>query len=75
MLLAYIAHRIGRKGGSFQNTFGYKRAEILAATTNVERVGGFLKSLAEVLQMAEGQTGFISRMESFYGNIMYTLLV
>ncbi|MBW2112863.1 MAG: cation transporter [Deltaproteobacteria bacterium] len=35
ILLAYIAHRIGKKGASFQNTFGYKRAEILAATLNV----------------------------------------
>lgn len=35
ILLAYIAHRIGKKGASFQNTFGYKRAEILAATMNV----------------------------------------
>ena len=38
VLLAYIAHRIGRKGASFQNTFGYKRAEILAATMNVDRL-------------------------------------
>ena len=36
ILLAYIAHRIGRKGASFQNSFGYKRAEILAATMNVK---------------------------------------
>lgn len=35
ILIAYIAHRIGKKGASFQNTFGYKRAEILAATLNV----------------------------------------
>ena len=35
VLLAYIAHRIGKKGASFQNTFGYKRAEILAASLNV----------------------------------------
>jgi cobalt-zinc-cadmium efflux system protein len=35
VLIAYIAHRIGRKGASLQNTFGYKRAEILAATLNV----------------------------------------
>jgi len=35
VLIAYIAHRIGKKGASFQNTFGYKRAEILAATINV----------------------------------------
>jgi len=35
VLIAYIAHRIGRRGASFQNTFGYKRAEILAAATNV----------------------------------------
>ncbi len=35
ILIAYIAHRIGKKGASFRNTFGYKRAEILAATLNV----------------------------------------
>lgn len=35
VLIAYVAHRIGRKGASLQNTFGYKRAEILAATMNV----------------------------------------
>lgn len=35
VLLAYIAHRIGRKRASIQNTFGYKRAEILAAAMNV----------------------------------------
>ena len=35
ILIAYIAHRIGRKGASFQNSFGYKRAEILAAAMNV----------------------------------------
>ena len=35
ILIAYIAHRISRKGASFQNTFGYKRVEILAATMNV----------------------------------------
>ncbi len=35
VLIAYVAHRIGKKGASFQNTFGYKRAEILATTLNV----------------------------------------
>jgi len=35
ILIAYVAHRIGRKRASFQNTFGYKRAEFLAATMNV----------------------------------------
>ncbi len=40
ILLSYIAHRIGRRGASFQNTFGYKRAEILAATINVAILTG-----------------------------------
>jgi len=35
VLIAYIAHRIRRKGASFQNTFGYRRTEILAAAMNV----------------------------------------
>lgn len=35
VLIAYVANRIGRKGASLQNTFGYKRAEVFAATMNV----------------------------------------
>ena len=35
LLIAYFAFRIGRKGASPQNTFGYKRAEILGAVINV----------------------------------------
>jgi cobalt-zinc-cadmium efflux system protein len=35
VLIAYIAYRIGKKGASPQNTFGYKRAEIIAAAVNV----------------------------------------
>jgi len=35
VLLSYIAYRIGRKGASLQNTFGYRRAEIMAALLNV----------------------------------------
>jgi len=34
ILIAYFAHRIGKKGASARNTFGYKRAEILAALIN-----------------------------------------
>lgn len=33
--LAYVANRIGKRGASAQFTFGYRRAEILAATLNV----------------------------------------
>ncbi len=35
VLIAYIAFLIGRKGPTSKNTFGYKRAEVLAATLNV----------------------------------------
>jgi len=35
ILLAYIAHRIGRKGASVRNTFGYRRVEVMAAVINV----------------------------------------
>jgi cation diffusion facilitator family transporter len=35
ILIAYIAHRIGRKGASVRNTFGYRRVEVMAAVINV----------------------------------------
>ncbi len=35
LLIAYFAFRIGKKGASRKNTFGYKRAEILGAAINV----------------------------------------
>ncbi|MCF8142399.1 MAG: cation diffusion facilitator family transporter [Deltaproteobacteria bacterium] len=35
ILIAYFAHLIGKKGASPRNTFGYKRAEVLAALINV----------------------------------------
>ena len=35
LLIAYFAFRIGKKGASPQNTFGYKRAEILGAAINI----------------------------------------
>jgi len=35
VLIAYVANRIGRKGASVANTFGYRRVEILAASINV----------------------------------------
>jgi len=35
LLIAYIAYRIGKRGASVSNTFGYRRAEILAALINV----------------------------------------
>lgn len=34
VLLAYIAHRVSKKESNLQKTFGYKRAEILAAFVN-----------------------------------------
>lgn len=35
VLIAYFAHRIGRRGATVHNTFGYRRVEILAAALNV----------------------------------------
>ncbi|MDZ7696254.1 MAG: cation transporter [Deltaproteobacteria bacterium] len=35
LLIAYVAYLMGKKGGSPQNTFGYKRAEILGAVIDV----------------------------------------
>lgn len=35
VLIAYVANRMGRKGASVRNTFGYRRTEILAAVINV----------------------------------------
>jgi cobalt-zinc-cadmium efflux system protein len=35
ILISYIAFRIGRKGATVYNTFGYRRAEIMAALINV----------------------------------------
>ena len=35
VLISYIAYRIGRRGATAANTFGYRRAEIMAALINV----------------------------------------
>ncbi|RLC04874.1 MAG: hypothetical protein DRH90_07485 [Deltaproteobacteria bacterium] len=35
VLISYIAYRIGHKGATVANTFGYRRAEIMAALINV----------------------------------------
>lgn len=35
VLISYIAFRIGRRGATVLNTFGYRRAEIMAALINV----------------------------------------
>lgn len=40
ILIAYFAFRMGKKGASPQNTFGYKRAEILGAVINVALLFG-----------------------------------
>ncbi len=34
VLISYIAYRIGRRGASTHNTFGYRRAEVIAALVN-----------------------------------------
>ncbi len=40
ILISYIAYRIGKKGATPQNTFGYRRSEILAALLNVTILSG-----------------------------------
>ena len=40
LLISYIAFRIGRKGATVFNTFGYRRAEIMAALINVLLLAG-----------------------------------
>jgi len=40
VLISYIAYRIGKKGATPQNTFGYRRAEIMAALLNVVILAG-----------------------------------
>lgn len=35
VLISYVAFKIGRKGASVKNTFGYRRAEVMAALLNV----------------------------------------
>ena len=40
ILISYIAYRIGKKGATPQNTFGYRRAEIMAALLNVVILAG-----------------------------------
>ncbi|MFZ3046103.1 MAG: cation diffusion facilitator family transporter, partial [Desulfatirhabdiaceae bacterium] len=49
ILISYIALRIGKKGASLQNTFGYRRAEIMAALLNVAILFG-----ASAIIMYEG---------------------
>nr|WP_320017027.1 cation diffusion facilitator family transporter [uncultured Desulfobacter sp.] len=40
ILVSYIAYKIGRKGAGLQNTFGYRRAEIMTALLNVIILAG-----------------------------------
>ena len=40
VLISYIAYQIGKKGATNQNTFGYRRAEIMAALINVTILAG-----------------------------------
>lgn len=40
LLISYVAWRIGRRGASVHNTFGYRRAEIMASLINVALLVG-----------------------------------
>jgi len=40
VLIAYVAFRIGRRGASVRHTFGYRRAEVLAALVQVGLLAG-----------------------------------
>ena len=50
LFIAYVAHHIGRRSPSFKFTFGYRRAEVLAALINVVvLVGASVYILMEAL--------------------------
>lgn len=51
VLIAYFAYRIGQKGATLAYTFGYQRAEVLAALINVALlVGASLFIISEAVQ-------------------------
>ncbi len=54
VLIAYFAYRIGKRGASLANTFGYRRAEVLAALINVMILG-----LASVFIISEAVGRFL----------------
>ena len=51
ILIAYLAFRIARRGASVRNTFGYRRAEVLAALINVALLIG--AAVVIVIEAAE----------------------
>lgn len=67
LLIAYFAYRMGKKGASPQNTFGYKRAEILGAVVNVA-----LLMAASAFILYEG-FGRFSQPEPVIGRIVIYL--
>ena len=63
ILISYIAFRIGRKGATVQNTFGYRRAEILAAQINVViLVGAAAFIVFEAIQRFQNPQPVIGRL-------------
>lgn len=63
ILISYIAFRIGRKGATVQNTFGYRRAEILAAQINVViLVGAAAFIVFEAVQRFQNPQPVIGRL-------------
>jgi cobalt-zinc-cadmium efflux system protein len=51
VLISYVALRLGRRGPSMSQTFGYRRAEILAALLNV----GLLYGIAMYMAIEAGK--------------------
>jgi cation diffusion facilitator family transporter len=63
ILISYIAIRIGRKGATVQNTFGYRRAEILAAQINVVMlIGAAAFIVFEAVQRFQNPQPVIGRL-------------
>lgn len=67
ILISYVAFRIGRRGASPQFTFGYRRAEIMAALINVVLLIG-----ASIFIMAEAVHRF-HHPEAVAGRIVMAL--
>ncbi|PWG00001.1 cation diffusion facilitator family transporter [Levilactobacillus bambusae] len=69
IVLSYVAHRISQRGEDQQNTFGYRRAQILAALLN-----SFLLILISAFLVVEAIRRF-SHPEPIHGTLMFWVAV
>jgi cobalt-zinc-cadmium efflux system protein len=82
VLISYVALRMGRRGPSMSQTFGYRRAEILAALLNVGLLYGIAMYMAieagkrlSAPQAIDGETVIWVALAAVVGNILSTVLL